>query len=50
VSETRTLDQSLPGADVEPSSEVPAVLCRGLRHRFGEHVALDGIDLVVRPA
>ena len=50
MSETRTLDQSLPGADVEPSSEVPAVLCRGLRHRFGEHVALDGIDLVVRPA
>jgi ABC-2 type transport system ATP-binding protein len=30
---------------IEP--EVPAVLCRGLRHRFGEHVAVDGVDLAV---
>ena len=50
MSETRILDQSPPGADVETSSEVPAVLCQGLRHRFGDHVAVDGIDLVVRPA
>ncbi|MDA8061116.1 MAG: ATP-binding cassette domain-containing protein, partial [Actinomycetota bacterium] len=21
--------------------------CRGLRHRFGDHVALDGVDLAV---
>ncbi len=25
----------------------PAVVCRGLRHRFGDHVAVDGIDLTV---
>jgi len=25
------------------------VRCRGLTHRFGEHVAVDGIDLSVRP-
>ncbi|HEY3922889.1 MAG TPA: ATP-binding cassette domain-containing protein, partial [Gaiellaceae bacterium] len=30
------------------ASLVPAVLCRGLRHRFGEHAAVDGIDLTVR--
>jgi ABC-2 type transport system ATP-binding protein len=28
---------------------VPAVSVRGLRHRFGDHVAVDGIDLSVRP-
>jgi len=26
----------------------PAVAVRGLRHRFGEHVAVDGVDLSVR--
>ncbi len=26
---------------------VPAVACRGLRHRFGDHVAVDGMDLEV---
>ena len=25
------------------------MLCRGLRHRFGEHIALDGVDLTVDP-
>jgi ABC-2 type transport system ATP-binding protein len=25
--------------------ELPAISCRGLRHRFGENVAVDGIDL-----
>jgi ABC-2 type transport system ATP-binding protein len=30
------------GADV-----VPAVWCRGLRHRFGDHAAVDGIDLMI---
>ena len=29
-------------------SLVPAVYCRGLRHRFGQHAAVDGIDLTVR--
>jgi ABC-2 type transport system ATP-binding protein len=29
--------------------EVPAVAVRGLRHAFGETVAVDGIDLTVRP-
>jgi len=27
--------------------ESPAVHCAGLRHRFGDHVAVDGIDLTV---
>jgi len=25
-----------------------AVACRGVRHRFGAHAAVDGIDLTVR--
>ncbi len=29
------------------SAQVPAVECRGLRHRFGDHAAVDGIDLCV---
>ena len=29
-------------------STVPAVAIRGLRHRFGEHKAVDGVDLVVQ--
>jgi len=28
-------------------SEVPTLLCQGLRHRFGEHLAVDGVDLRV---
>jgi ABC-2 type transport system ATP-binding protein len=31
------------------SSEPRALECRGLRHRFGDHAAVDGIDLVIRP-
>jgi ABC-2 type transport system ATP-binding protein len=27
---------------------LPALSCRGLRHRFGSHAAVDGIDLTVR--
>jgi ABC-2 type transport system ATP-binding protein len=27
------------------SSNEPALLCEGLRHRFGDHAAVDGIDL-----
>ena len=49
MSETHVAEPSL-GPEVELSSEVPAVLCRGLRHRFGDHVAVDGIDLVVHRA
>jgi ABC-2 type transport system ATP-binding protein len=30
-----------------PASEGPAVLVRGLRHRFRDHVAVDGIDLTI---
>jgi ABC-2 type transport system ATP-binding protein len=26
---------------------VPALACRGLRHQFGDHIAVDGIDLTV---
>lgn len=25
--------------------EAPALLCRGLRYRFGDHLAVDGVDL-----
>ncbi len=28
--------------------DTPAVVCRGLRHRFGDNVALDGVDLTVQ--
>jgi len=28
-------------------SEAPALLCEGLRHRFGDHPAVDGIDLTI---
>ena len=27
----------------------PAIECRGLRYRFGDHLAVDGVDLEVRP-
>jgi ABC-2 type transport system ATP-binding protein len=39
-----------PGADGAPRTPcgaVPAVRCRSLRHRFGQNVAVDGIDLTV---
>ncbi len=49
MSETRFAEPSLI-PEAEQSPEVPAVVCRGLRHRFGDHIAVDGIDLVVRPA
>jgi ABC-2 type transport system ATP-binding protein len=29
------------------TAEVPAVMCRGVRHRFGDQMAVDGIDLTV---
>ena len=29
------------------ATQVPALSCRGVRHRFGDHVALDGVDLTV---
>jgi ABC-2 type transport system ATP-binding protein len=38
----KTFDESLVS-----NAKVPAVLCTGLRHRFGDHVAVDGIDLSV---
>ncbi len=28
---------------------MPAIACSGLRHRFGDRVAVDGVDLVVEP-
>jgi ABC-2 type transport system ATP-binding protein len=33
--------------ELEPTYE-PAVVCRGVRHRFGDFVAVDGVDLTVR--
>ncbi len=30
-------------------AETPAVACHGLTHRFGDHVAVDNLDLEVRP-
>ncbi len=36
------------GAGPQPADgDRPAISCRGLRHRFGDHVALDGVDLAV---
>ena len=29
------------------ATPLPALSCRGVRHRFGDHVALDGVDLTV---
>ena len=31
--------------DVSRAQAPPALLCRGLRHRFGDYLAVDGIDL-----
>ncbi|MGH9028499.1 MAG: ATP-binding cassette domain-containing protein, partial [Acidimicrobiales bacterium] len=31
----------------EPSNDVTAVECKGLRHRFGDNAAVDGVDLCV---
>jgi ABC-2 type transport system ATP-binding protein len=36
------------GADPESPTVVPAVECEGLTYRFGEHTAVDGVDLQVR--
>jgi ABC-2 type transport system ATP-binding protein len=30
------------------STDVPAVLCRDLRHHFGEHLALEFVNLTAR--
>ena len=35
-------------AGLEDRAEMLAVDCRGLRYRFGDHVAVDGVDLAVR--
>ena len=40
---------SLAVRPMSPGGAVPAVACRDLRHRFGDHVALDGVDLCVHP-
>jgi ABC-2 type transport system ATP-binding protein len=37
-----------PGADQTRPAGVPAVECEGLTFRFGEHTAVDGVDLRVR--
>ena len=34
----------------ESQAEVPAVRCQGLCHRFGDHLAVDHVDLDVRPS
>lgn len=39
-----TVTDAGSGPDVPPALE-----CRGLRHCFGDHAAVDGIDLVIRP-
>jgi len=38
---------SVHGVHGVHGSEIPAVLCRDVRHAFGDHVALDGVDLIV---
>ena len=50
MSETRVVAEPPLSPEEAAGSEAPAVLCRGLRHRFGEHVALDGVDLIVYPS
>ncbi len=36
-------------AALEPETRpIAAVTCRGVRHRFGDHVAVDGVDLTVQ--
>jgi ABC-2 type transport system ATP-binding protein len=40
--------QNFAGRGSEQLPLVPAVECRGIRHRFGDHLALDGVDLTVR--
>jgi ABC-2 type transport system ATP-binding protein len=37
------------GAPHQVGSASPALLCVGLRHRFGDHAAVDGIDLRIEP-
>ncbi len=32
----------------ESATEVTALVCHGLRYRFGDHLALDGVDIEVR--
>ncbi len=44
LSATPTTSESPAGADT-----APALRCRGIRRSFGETVALDGLDLTVRP-
>jgi ABC-2 type transport system ATP-binding protein len=39
-------DQPAVGRDAAAD---PAVLCDGLTYRFGEHVAVNGVDLAIRP-
>jgi ABC-2 type transport system ATP-binding protein len=34
----------------QSQAEVPAVRCQGLCHRFGDHLAVDHVDLDVRPS
>ena len=43
-----TAADGIAGRDQEPS-EIPAVRCTGLRQRFGDTVAVDNLDLEVRP-
>lgn len=43
----RSLSALDPKPEERRDTDAPAVLCRGLRHRFGDHVALDGVDLTV---
>jgi ABC-2 type transport system ATP-binding protein len=37
-----------PGMGGGTITAAPAVLCEGLTYRFGEHVAVDGVDLEIR--
>jgi ABC-2 type transport system ATP-binding protein len=38
--------QEAPAGAPEPL-ELPALVCSGVRHRFGDHAAVDGLDLIV---
>jgi ABC-2 type transport system ATP-binding protein len=41
-------DSAAP-AQVAASPAAPAVNCEGLRYRFGDHLAVDGVDLLIEP-
>jgi ABC-2 type transport system ATP-binding protein len=44
-----TRPDSAAPAQVAAGPVTPAVNCEGLRYRFGDHLAVDGVDLLIEP-